>query len=173
MNRQTLPDTRRSLTHRVVIESEQGPVSVFLTAGFYDDGPLGEVFIQIGKQGSTMRGLTDNFARLVSYALQYGIPLAELAERFRGANYPPQGATNNAAIPACTSIVDYLFRWLEQIPKSHGKEVMSMERDPNATEEAETNPQPEEPAAETPSTEATATEAPAPQTSDAPPTPTE
>ncbi len=110
--RERLPDTRRSLTHKVVIESEQGPVSVFLTAGFYDDGRLGEVFIQVGKSGSTMRGLIDDFARLVSYALQYGVPLAALAEKFRGANYPPQGPTSNPDIPTCSSLSDYVFRWL-------------------------------------------------------------
>lgn len=113
-----LPDVRRSVTHKVVIDSEQGPVSVFLTAGFYPDGRLGEVFVQVGKQGSTMRGLIDDFARLLSYALQYGVPLAELAPKFRGANYPPQGATNNAAIPACMSIADYVLRWLEGVERA-------------------------------------------------------
>jgi len=111
--RERLPDTRRSVTHKVIIDSEQGPVSVFITAGFFEDGRVGEVFLQVGKQGSTMRGVLDNFARLISYALQYGVPLGELAELFRDANYPPQGATSNAEIPACSSLSDYAFRWME------------------------------------------------------------
>jgi len=113
-----LPDTRKSLTHKAVIDGGQGPVSVFLTAGFYNDGRVGEVFIQIGRVGSTMRGLIDDFARLLSYALQYGVPLDELAEKFRGANYPPQGTTNNAELPTCTSITDYVLRWLRSIDRT-------------------------------------------------------
>ena len=118
--REPLPDTRRSVTHKAIIDSDQGPVSLFMTAGFYEDGRLGEVFVQAGKQGSTVRGLLDDFARLLSYALQYGVPLADLAEKFRGANYPPQGATRTEAIPVCTSLTDYVVRWLAALEHPEG-----------------------------------------------------
>ena len=116
VERRRLPDTRRSVTHKVVIEGDQGKVSVFLTAGFYEDGRLGEVFVRIGKAGSTMTGLADTVAILLSFALQYGVPLEPLARRLKDASFAPMGATSNPAIPTCTSITDYLFRWLEQVP---------------------------------------------------------
>jgi len=110
--RRRLPDTRRSVTHRAVIESGQGPVTLFMTCGFYEDGAVGEVFVQAGKLGSTVRGLLDDWARAVSYLLQYGVPVEEIAERFQGASYPPAGPTSNAEVTPASSLVDYVVRWL-------------------------------------------------------------
>ena len=112
VERAPLPATRQSLTHKVVIESEQGPVSVFVTAGRYDDGRLGEVFVQVGKQGSTMRGMLDSWAIMISFALQYSIPLDVLVRRFEATAFAPAGPTSNTAIPMCSSVVDYVMRWL-------------------------------------------------------------
>jgi ribonucleoside-diphosphate reductase alpha chain len=113
--RARLPETRRSVTHRAVIESQQGPLTLFVTAGLYQDGRVGEVFVQAGKLGSTVRGLLDDWARAVSYLLQYGVPVAEVVERFRGGSYPPAGLTANAELPACSSLTDYVMRWLETV----------------------------------------------------------
>lgn len=115
--REPLPDTRRSITHRARIETAQGHLSIYITVGFYEDGRIAEVFINAGKLGSTVRGLMDDLARLLSFALQYGLPADDLFERMTGANYPPQGTTSNEDIKACTSVTDYLFRFLAlQVP---------------------------------------------------------
>ena len=110
--RERLQDTRGSVTRNVVIESEQGPVSVFITAGLYEDGRLAEVFVQMGQVGSTMRGMLDSWAIMISFALQYGIALDVLVRRFEDTVFPPAGATNNPAIPTCSSVVDYVMGWL-------------------------------------------------------------
>ncbi len=115
--REPLPDTRDSVTHKVTIETGQGPLYVYFTAGFYPDGRVGEVFVAAGKVGSTVRGLLNDIAKLLSYSLQYGLPLAELCERMAGSNYPPQGQTANPELAVCRSVTDYLFRWLPTLPK--------------------------------------------------------
>lgn len=76
------------------------------------------MFINAGKVGSTVRGLLNDLARLLSYALQYGVPASDLFARMEGSNYAPQGKTSNEAIPDCRSVTDYLFRWLETIKES-------------------------------------------------------
>jgi ribonucleoside-diphosphate reductase alpha chain len=103
---------RKSLTHRVRIQTEQGPMSVYFTVSFFEGGGVAEVFINAGKIGSTVRGLLNDLARLLSFALQYGAPASDLFERMSGSNYPPQGKTSNPDIAECRSITDYLFRWL-------------------------------------------------------------
>jgi len=116
-DRVPLPDTRSSVTHKVRIETEQGPLSVYFTASFYEDGRIAEVFINAGKVGSTVRGLLNDLARLLSYALQYDVPADDLFARMEGSNYAPQGVTSNVEIPLARSITDYLFRWLAQLRK--------------------------------------------------------
>lgn len=113
--RRRLPDTRRSITHKIKIETPQGPLNVYFTAGFYEDGSLAEVFVNAGKIGSTVRGLLNDLARLLSFALQYGVPIDDLFPRMIGSNYPPQGSTSNEALPDCKSITDYMFRWLQSL----------------------------------------------------------
>src|SRR5205814_2662940 len=84
-----------------------------MTVGLFEDGTPGEVFINVNKQGSTVSGLMDTVAMLTSYALQYGVPLEELAAKLKNSRFEPSGPTSNRQIPIATSIVDYVFRWLE------------------------------------------------------------
>lgn len=112
--RRMLPDTRDSVTHKVYIESESGGrFSLFLTAGMYKNGDLGEVWIIIGKQGSTLRGMTDTAAIAISLMLQHRVPLKTIIGQFKNHSYLPSGATSNPDIPHCASIIDYVARWLE------------------------------------------------------------
>lgn len=113
-NRRPLPDTRKSITHKVKIDSDQGTHSLYITVGLYDDGTPGEVFVQIGKQGSSLRGFLDTVAIEMSMLLQYGVPLVEIVEQFRGTRFEPQGRTGDPDVPECSSVVDYIVRWLWQ-----------------------------------------------------------
>jgi ribonucleoside-diphosphate reductase alpha chain len=108
--RRHLPDQRNSITHKFRVGEQEG----YLTVGLYDDGSPGEVFVTISKEGSTIRGLMDSVAVLTSLALQYGVPLEDLARKFRGTRFEPYGFTNNPEVPQATSIVDYVFRWLQE-----------------------------------------------------------
>jgi len=103
-----LPDVRKSITHRFVIGGHKG----YITAGMYDSGKPGEIFIRIAKEGSTLSGLLDNFATSISLALQYGTPLNVLVEKFKGAHFEPSGWTSHPEIKYAKSITDYIFRWL-------------------------------------------------------------
>jgi ribonucleoside-diphosphate reductase alpha chain len=107
--RRHLPDERQSSTHKFRVGEQEG----YLTVGLYDDGTPGEIFVNISKEGSTIRGLMDSVAVLTSVALQYGVPLQNLVEKFRGVHFEPAGLTSNRDIPTASSLVDYIFRWLE------------------------------------------------------------
>ena len=78
----------------------------------YDDGTPGEIFIKMAKEGSTLSGIIDGFALSVSLALQYGVPLRALVDKFVNARFEPSGYTGNKQIPYAKSIIDYLGRWL-------------------------------------------------------------
>jgi ribonucleoside-diphosphate reductase alpha chain len=106
--RRKLPDERRSITHKFDIAGHEG----YITVGIYDDGAPGEIFVSMSKQGSTISGLMDSFATAISYALQYGVPLQFLVDKFAHMRFEPSGFTKNPQIPYAKSIVDYLFRWL-------------------------------------------------------------
>ena len=106
--RRRLPDERQSITHKFSIAGHEG----YITAGMYEDGLPGELFIIMSKEGSTISGLMDSFATAVSLALQYGVPLKILVDKFSHARYEPSGFTNNPNIPIAKSISDYIFRWL-------------------------------------------------------------
>lgn len=106
--RRRLPDTREGLTHKFSIGEQEG----YLTVGLYDDGQPGEIFLVMAKEGSTLSGIMDAFAKAVSFALQHGTPLAALAKTFIGAKFEPSGFTKNPRIPMTKSIVDYIFRVL-------------------------------------------------------------
>lgn len=108
--RKQLPRTRDSLTHAFNISGFEG----YLTVGLYDDGSPGEMFINMQKQGSTLSGLMDSFAVLLSFALQYGVPLERLISKFRGTKFEPAGYTNNPDIWMTSSVMDYIFRWLNK-----------------------------------------------------------
>lgn len=104
-----LPIDRRSLVHEFRLGEEHGR----LTVGFYDDGRPGEVFLRFGPQGSTESGFCDVWGRAFSLLLQYGVPLPELAHKFRGFDFEPQGFTDHPTIHRASSVVDYAVRFLE------------------------------------------------------------
>ncbi len=106
--RKRLPSTRASLTHKFSIEGHEG----YITAGLYDDGSPGEIWLTMAKEGSTLSGMMDAFATSISIALQYGVPLRDLVNKFSHMRFEPSGRTENSEIPVAQSIVDYIFRWL-------------------------------------------------------------
>ena len=106
--RRRLPDERQSITHKFSIAGHEG----YITVGMFEDGMPGEVFITMSKEGSTISGLMDSFATSISIALQYGVPLKVLVDKFSHARYEPSGFTNNPEVPIAKSISDYIFRWL-------------------------------------------------------------
>ncbi len=115
-HRRKLPDTRLSVTHKFKIFSSQGDHSCTVTVGFFDDEKkdIGEVFIRMGKQGSTLNGMLDVVGILISYGLQYGVPLGDLINKLSGTTFEPEGPTSNPDIETCGSIIDYVFRWIDQ-----------------------------------------------------------
>jgi ribonucleoside-diphosphate reductase alpha chain len=106
--RRRLPDERRAITHKFSIQGHEG----YITVGLYEDGKPGEIFLVMAKEGSVVSGLMDSFATAISLALQYGVPLEVLVNKFSHARFEPSGFTNNSQIPMAKSIVDYIFRWL-------------------------------------------------------------
>jgi len=106
--RYKLADERRSLTHKFSIAGHEG----YITVGLYADGNPGEIFIRMAKEGSVIAGLMDSFATAISLALQHGVPMSILSEKFKGTRFEPSGFTGNPEVPMATSIMDYLFRWL-------------------------------------------------------------
>jgi ribonucleoside-diphosphate reductase alpha chain len=106
--RRRLPDERRSITHKFDIQGHEG----YITVGMYEDGTPGEVFITMAKEGSTIRGLMDAFATQTSVALQYGVPLNVMVNKFSHMRFEPNGFTKNPELPIAKSIIDYIFRWL-------------------------------------------------------------
>src|SRR5271167_3696897 len=108
MQRRKLPDERKSITHKFDIAGHEG----YITVGMYEDRTPGEIFVTMSKQGSTISGLMDSFATAISFALQYGVPLQFLVDKFSHMRFEPSGFTKNPQIPYAKSIVDYLFRWL-------------------------------------------------------------
>jgi ribonucleoside-diphosphate reductase alpha chain len=106
--RYKLPEERHSFTHKFTIGGHEG----YITVGMYEDGSPGEIFVRMAKEGSVIAGLMDSFATAVSLALQHGVPLPLLIDKFKGTRFEPSGFTGNQEIPLATSIMDYLFRWL-------------------------------------------------------------
>jgi len=106
--RRRLPDERRGITHKISIGGHEG----YVTVGCYEDGMPGEIFITMSKEGSVVSGLMDAFATSASMALQYGVPLEVLCDKFSHMRFEPSGFTNNKEIPIAKSVLDYIFRWL-------------------------------------------------------------
>jgi ribonucleoside-diphosphate reductase alpha chain len=106
--RRKLPNERTSITHKFSIGGHEG----YLTVGKYEDGAPGEIFIKMAKEGSTLSGIMDAFALSVSIALQYGVPLRALVDKFVNSRFEPSGYTGNPEIRYAKSIVDYIGRWL-------------------------------------------------------------
>ena len=106
--RRRLPDERMSLTHKFDIAGHEG----YITVGLYEDGQPGELFLVMAKEGSTISGFADAFAQAISYALQYGVPLQDLVDKFSHVRFEPSGMTKNPDVRFAKSIVDYIFRWM-------------------------------------------------------------
>ncbi len=106
--RRRLPDERHSITHKFDIAGHEG----YITVGLFEDGTPGELFLVMAKEGSTISGFADAFAQAISYALQFGVPLQVLVDKFSHARFEPSGMTRNPDIRFAKSIVDYIFRWL-------------------------------------------------------------
>jgi ribonucleoside-diphosphate reductase alpha chain len=108
--RVALPDRRHSWTQKVHV----GGQTLYLTCGEYDDGRLGEIFLDLGQASTPMRAMLANFAKAVSINLQYGVPLEAVLHGLRGQDFPPQGPVDGSAeVRQCRSIVDYVCRQLE------------------------------------------------------------
>ncbi len=106
--RRRLPDERASITHKFNVGGHEG----YLTIGLYEDGTPGEIFLRMAKEGSTISGLMDSFATAVSLALQYGVPMKDLVNKFSHLRFEPAGFTTNRDIPMAKSLVDYIFRYM-------------------------------------------------------------
>jgi ribonucleoside-diphosphate reductase alpha chain len=106
--RRRLPDERASITHKFNVAGHEG----YLTVGLYEDGQPGEIFLRMAKEGSTISGLMDAFATAVSIALQYGVPLRDLVNKFSHLRFEPAGFTTNPDVPMAKSLIDYIFRYL-------------------------------------------------------------
>ncbi|MEK7877791.1 MAG: vitamin B12-dependent ribonucleotide reductase, partial [Pseudomonadota bacterium] len=106
--RRKLPDERKALTHKFDIAGHEG----YITVGLFQDGQPGEIFLVMAKEGSTISGFADAFAQAISYALQYGVPLQALVDKFSHVRFEPSGMTRNPEIRFAKSIVDYIFRWM-------------------------------------------------------------
>jgi len=106
--RRRLPEERQSLTHKFKVGGHEG----YVTVGMYEDGQPGEIFVTMAKEGSTISGLMDSFATAISLALQHGVPLRLLVDKFSHTRFEPSGWSGNAEIGYAKSIMDYLFRWM-------------------------------------------------------------
>lgn len=108
--RHKLEHTREGITHKVEIEG----ADLYITANWDKDGNVKEIFLNMGKAGSTMRGLLDQLGLQSSLLLQYGMPLGDLCDKMMNVSYDPQGRTNNKDIPQAKSVADYTFKWLKR-----------------------------------------------------------
>ncbi|HKG37021.1 MAG TPA: vitamin B12-dependent ribonucleotide reductase [Solirubrobacterales bacterium] len=107
--RRKMPRERESITHKFSIAGHEG----YITAGKYEDGSVGEIFLtDIGKEGSTLRGMMNAFATAISLGLQYGVPLEVFVKKFSYMRFDPEGITGNPEIPFAKSMPDYIMRWL-------------------------------------------------------------
>ena len=138
--RRKLEDTRRSVTHKFSVAGHEG----YITVGMYKDGKPGEIFITLGKAGSTLAGFADAFATAISFSLQHGVELRFLVDKFAHVRFEPSGFTGNSEIPIAKSIIDYVFRWLalqflpkEDQPMKQTQPVNGAELEPETINAAE------------------------------------
>lgn len=106
--RKKLPEERNAITHKFSVGGHEG----YITVGMFEDGSPGEIFLVMSKEGTVVSGLMDSFATAISMALQYGVPLKVLIDKFSHTRFEPSGMTTNRDIPLAKSVVDYIFRWL-------------------------------------------------------------
>ncbi len=137
--RKRMPRERESITHKFSIGGHEG----YITAGKYEDGSVGEIFLtDIGKEGSTMRGLMNAFATSISLGLQYGVPLEDFVRKFSYMRFEPEGITQNPEIPFAKSLPDYIMRWVASrfIEDTETLEELGiMTQEVRAKQEAETS----------------------------------
>lgn len=113
MARKRLPETRSSITHKVEItDPASGSYDLYIIVGLYPNGKPGEVFLKMGKVGSTVNGLLDVIGVLSSLLLQYGADPQHLSNKLSSTAFVPFGTTSDPTIPTCTSVADYVFRWV-------------------------------------------------------------
>ena len=136
--RRRLSDERQAVIHKFSIGGHEG----YITVGLFEDGTPGEIFIVMSKEGSTLSGVMDSFATAVSLALQYGVPLKVLIDKFSHVRFEPSGVTPNENIRFAKSVVDYIFRWvaLKFLPKEEGKEFAVTEAPKAKTQTTEVKP---------------------------------
>jgi ribonucleoside-diphosphate reductase alpha chain len=134
--RRRLPDTRQSLTHKFNVGGHEG----YITVGLFEDHTPGELFITMAKEGSTIGGLMDVIGTETSLALQYGVPLDALVNKFSHARFEPSGWTSNPDIPHAKSVVDYIFRFLGNTFLPGYKEAHAPNRDLSAKTPAPETP---------------------------------
>ena len=132
VRRRKLPDTRRSVTHKFSVAGHDG----YVTVGMFEDGKPGEVFVTLGKAGSTLAGFADSFATAISFSLQHGVELRFLVDKFTHVRFEPSGFTGNPDIPIAKSIVDYVFRWLakEFLPEDEQPGIPALQTNDNDLE---------------------------------------
>ena len=137
--RRRLPDTRASITLKFDISGHEG----YITVGLFEDGTPGEVFITMAKQGSTIGGLMDTIATLISLNLQYGVPLDAIVRKFEHMRFEPAGMTANSDIPFAKSFVDYIVRWMGMQFIPGYRAANAPKRDGYAESSAAAMPEPE------------------------------
>jgi len=135
--RRRLAETRQSITHKFSVAAHEG----YLTVGLYEDGQPGELFVTMAKEGSTVGGLMDVIGTCTSMALQYGVPLITLVDKFRHARFEPAGMTSNKEIPFAKSVIDYIFCWLgcQFIPGYADKNLPNRVSAPSVKKESKNN----------------------------------
>jgi len=107
--RRRMPKERQSITHKFSVGGHEG----YITAGMYEDGTVGEIFLtDIGKEGSTIKGMMNAFATAISIGLQYGVPLETFVQKFAYMRFEPEGYTGNPEVPFAKSMPDYIMRWM-------------------------------------------------------------
>jgi ribonucleoside-diphosphate reductase alpha chain len=133
--RRKLPDERPSITHKFDIAGHEG----YITVGLFDNGQPGEIFLTMAKEGSTISGFADAFAQAISYALQYGVPLQVLVDKFSHARFEPSGMTKNPEVRFAKSIVDYIFRWMATkflSPEAQFRAGVNLREEPSETRDS-------------------------------------
>ncbi|EAQ82520.1 ribonucleotide reductase [Blastopirellula marina DSM 3645] len=137
-NRARLPETRRSITHKFNVAGHEG----YLTVGLYPDGRPGELFITMAKEGSTIGGLIDCFGIACSIALQYGVPLEVLSNKFSHVRFEPMGITSSRETPIAASVVDYIFQWLaKRFRSGYGNDFVQTKSEDASTKTIEASEQ--------------------------------
>jgi ribonucleoside-diphosphate reductase alpha chain len=155
--RRKLPDERRAITHKFDVAGHEG----YITVGMFEDGTPGEIFLVMAKEGSTISGFADAFAQAISYALQYGVPLQALVDKFSHARFEPSGMTKNPEVRFAKSIVDYIFRWMATkflSPEAQFRAGVNLREEPTEDPAEEPAPASAAPAATAPPSSASRTE---------------